>query len=64
MADDDDIEFLDPDRDDVPEELLEHQGQPVFMLDEDGVADGTLVVFPELLKLRRRSEPSTGFDEA
>jgi hypothetical protein len=45
--DDDDIRRLDPDRADVPPELLEHDGERVTLRTPDGQAlDGVLVVVP------------------
>jgi hypothetical protein len=48
----------DPDRDDVPPELLEHEGERVFLFDhEHGLMDGTLVVIPQFwAHARRRDE--------
>lgn len=46
----------DPDRDDVPEELLEHEGERVFLLTPDGVFDGVLVVIPQFWAHARRLE--------
>ena len=51
---DDYIDHLDPDRDDVPPELLEHEGERVLLIDEHGVADGTLVVIPQFWAHGRR----------
>ena len=49
----------DPDLDDVdvPAELLEADGQAVYAITQDGVADGTLYISPRLLRDRRRDEP-------
>jgi hypothetical protein len=54
VNDDDDIDRLDPDYDDVPEALLAHEGERVFLLTEDGVMDGTLVIVPSLWGNARR----------
>jgi hypothetical protein len=50
----------DPDLDDVPEELtiLAGLGQPVTVLDEDGVGPAALVIVPGLFgHARRLGEP-------
>ena len=66
MTDETDIDYLDPDRDDVPEELLEHEGERVFLVGEDGVMDGTLVIVPQFWAHARRLEeglpPGPGFN--
>ena len=58
MIDREDIDHLDPDWDDVPEELrlLAGLGNPVTALCEDGVSQDTLVVVPSLFAHARRLE--------
>jgi len=56
VTDDDDIRHLDPDRDDVPDELLEHDGERVLLWTDDGPVDGTLVIAPQTWAHARRLE--------
>ena len=50
---------VDPDLDDVDvaPELLEADGQAVYAMTDDGVADGALCISPRLLRDRRRDQP-------
>ena len=54
MADDDDIDHLDPDRDDVPASLLEHEGERVLLWTDEAPLEGTLVIVPQLYGDARR----------
>jgi hypothetical protein len=57
MIDDDDIRHLDPDYDDVPEDLAEHEGRRVLLwVDGQPPLEGTLVVAPGAWAHARRFE--------
>ena len=57
MTPDDNIDRLDPDRDDVPEELLAAEGQLVRLWTDEGPVEGTLVIVPQFYgDARRRAE--------
>jgi hypothetical protein len=54
---DDYIDHLDPDRDDVPPELLAHEGQQVLLwVDGEPPMPGTLVICPQFWAHARRLE--------
>ncbi len=40
----------------LPPELAEAHGKPAFVMTDEGVGDGVLQVFPELLRPRWRDE--------